>query len=224
MNYTADPPVIPLSDYPSFYQLGDGPLASNTRAIEMGFTGTIDYLGYLEKYRRREQIINDPFSEFLIKELFDVSHDELVALPMDRVNGLGHSLFAHIPRGKTLKYYTEKYQANLAGYDDKYHYYEITLTTTPGTSEDQLVDRIIKISKSKAVGALFFEYAIEHPDTNLHAHCFVITTKHIRGRDILRMNKGDRNTVTLVKNITAFRKYISKETTPIIIVNDINLS
>lgn len=104
--------------------------------------------------------------------------------------------------------------------------YAITLTTEPlpkKPSKKYLQDRqealtkvVYTVSTSKLVDPSRFDYSFEHPDTNLHCHIYLETSKYIKARDILRMNKGNRVDVKLLKGVEAAKwlNYIAKETQP----------
>lgn len=219
MSFTKDPPEIPIEDYPAHHQLGMTTLEREETVREMGFETVKAYLDYLKAYRARNHVIENDFVIFMIEDLYSIKKEELQTMPMEKCTSIGHGIFSYIPPKQKLRDYFSRFEAATSGVDPTHKHYEITLTTSPGVSEEELTKRIEKIAASKCVNPIFFEYAIEHPESNIHAHCYVSTDNYIKARDILRMNKGDRCTISKVKNITAFRRYISKECSPIVLVS-----
>lgn len=99
--------------------------------------------------------------------------------------------------------------------------YAITLTTYDGETADDIRARIDKLVASRLISSKYLEYAIEHDDSNVHAHVYLTTDKFVKARDVLRMNDNRRVDVKLLKgiDIVKWRKYICKDGTPIVLVD-----
>jgi len=54
--------------------------------------------------------------------------------------------------------------------------YMVTFTTRPDAREGSL-EFLESQSQRECLGIIYFEYAVEHPDTNLHYHVLIHTTK-----------------------------------------------
>ena len=97
--------------------------------------------------------------------------------------------------------------------NNAFHHYALTLTmTTP--DQEVLQARLHKIKTSKLISPVIFEYCIEHPDDNVHAHVYLKTDRYIYARDILRMNDKDRVDVKKLKglDIAKWQNYMRKDT------------
>lgn len=135
--------------------------------------------------------------------------DEYLLYSPERISRKVFNIYRELVAGKR----------DSASHDSDFHY-SITLTTVEGDTVEDLEARVAKLCKSKLLSPKFFEYSIEHEDTNVHAHVYLHTGRYVKARDVLRINSGRRIDIKKLKGIDVckWRQYISKEVVPTILI------